>query len=97
MNVSLSKPSHPNYIEYILPWPYAEIWAPHWVPFIVGILFGPPKKYLLLQNPIYSLEGEWKKLLVQKIPTVWAEDSPPGLVKHVLLLIVHLTPEAIPF
>lgn len=26
-----------------------------------------------------------------------AEDSPPGLVKHVLLLIVQLTPEAIPF
>lgn len=66
-------------------------------------LRGPAKacsiseKYLLLQNSIHSLEGEWKKLLVQESSTVWAEISPPGLVKHVLLLIVQLMPEAIPF
>lgn len=68
-------------------------------------LGGPAKacliseEYLLLQNPTLSLDGGGggcKNLSIQEIPTVWAEDNPPGLTKYVPPIIVQLTPGAIP-
>lgn len=53
------------------------------------ITFPIHEEYLFLQYPTHSPEGEWKKLLIQEIPRVWAEDNPPGLAKHVPSSIVQ--------
>lgn len=47
------------------------------------------------QSPPHFLEGEWKKLLIQEIPTVWVEDKPPGLAKRATIM-VQLTSSAMP-
>lgn len=55
------------------------------------------EEYLLSQNPIQASEGKWKKkLLIQEISTVWAEDNPLGLAKHVPQVVVPLTSGAMP-
>lgn len=41
------------------------------------------EEHLLLQSPAHPLEETWKALLIQEVPTVWAEDHPPGLAKRV--------------
>lgn len=58
------------------------------------VTFPLRKKYILLQGPTLDPDKELKEILIKDVLTVWAEDNPPGLAKHVSLIIVQLISRA---